>query len=194
MTVPVRPPTTAPAPPAASQRPSTKEELSFFAGNFGNILLSTAISSFLLLHLGAQPFFRYVVHDALAPLGAADRIEGLCHDRTALLESGGSAFRECWEGGSYCHGWSATPSRDLLVHTLGVTPAEPGCLRVRVAPRLGGLSWARGAVPTPGGLVQVDATPERVRIESPVPVEVLHPDGSLTHHPYGTSTVDLRKG
>ncbi|MFD9422096.1 MULTISPECIES: alpha-L-rhamnosidase C-terminal domain-containing protein [unclassified Streptomyces] len=146
------------------------------------------------LVVGAQPFFRYVVHDALALLGAADRIEGLCHDWTALLESGGSAFRECWEGGSYCHGWSATPSRDLLVHTLGVTPAEPGYLRVRVAPRLGGLSWARGAVPTPGGLVQVDATPERVRIESPVPVEVLHPDGSLTHHPYGTSSIDLRKG
>ncbi|MFD9422095.1 MULTISPECIES: MFS transporter [unclassified Streptomyces] len=49
--VPVRPPTTAPAPPAASQRPSVKEKLSFFAGNFGNILLSTTISSFLLLYL-----------------------------------------------------------------------------------------------------------------------------------------------
>ncbi|MEU9621674.1 hypothetical protein [Streptomyces sp. NPDC048155] len=109
----------------------------------------------------------------------------------ALLNTGGSAFRECWEGGSYCHGWSATPSRDLLVYTLGVTPAEPGYARVRVAPRLGALSGARGAVPTPQGLVRVDAAPDRVRIESPVPVEVLHPDGSLTHHPSGSSSVAL---
>ncbi|MFD9602341.1 hypothetical protein [Streptomyces sp. NPDC059970] len=53
------------------------------------------------------------------------------------------------------------------------------------------LSGARGAVPTPQGLVRVDAVPHRVRIESPVPVEVLHPDGSLTHHPSGSSTVAL---
>ncbi|MFB7912960.1 MFS transporter [Streptomyces sp. NPDC056061] len=50
---------TAPAHPAAppadrgpfDQRPSPGEKLSFFSGNFGNILLSTTISSFLLLYL-----------------------------------------------------------------------------------------------------------------------------------------------
>ncbi|MFF9075070.1 alpha-L-rhamnosidase C-terminal domain-containing protein [Streptomyces sp. NPDC014646] len=108
-----------------------------------------------------------------------------------MLSTGGSAFRERWDGGSYCHGWSATPSRDLLVHTLGVTPAEPGYGRVRVAPRLGTLSGARGEVPTPHGPVRVDATPDRVRVTSPVPVEVLPPDGSLTHHPSGSSAVAL---
>ncbi|GAA3670838.1 hypothetical protein GCM10022224_038840 [Nonomuraea antimicrobica] len=30
------------------------------------------------LVVGAQPFFRYVVHDALALLGAAGEIAGLC--------------------------------------------------------------------------------------------------------------------
>ncbi|MEU3214462.1 hypothetical protein [Streptomyces sp. NPDC006971] len=143
------------------------------------------------LVVGAQPFFRYVVHDALALLGAADEIERLCRDWTALLSTGGSAFRECWDGGSYCHGWSATPSRDLLVYTLGVAPAEPGYGRVRVAPRLGTLSGARGVVPTPHGPVRVAASPDRVRVTSPVPVEVLHPDGSLTHHPSGSSAVAL---
>lgn len=50
---------TAPAPAVApppdggptDQRPALTEKLSFFAGNFGNILLSTTISSFLLLYL-----------------------------------------------------------------------------------------------------------------------------------------------
>ncbi|MFI6295848.1 family 78 glycoside hydrolase catalytic domain [Nonomuraea sp. NPDC050790] len=123
--------------------------------------------------VGAQPFFRYVVHDALALLGAADRIAELCRDWTALTEAG--TFRECWDGGSYCHGWSATPARDLLVHTLGITPAEPGYAKVRVAPRLGGLAWARGAVPSPHGLIEVAVHGTEVEVDAPVPVEIVRP-------------------
>lgn len=137
------------------------------------------------LVVGAQPFFRYVVHDALALLGAAGSVAWLCRDWKALLASGPTAFRECWDGGSYCHGWSATPSRDLLVHTLGVTPAEPGYARVRVAPRLGHLRWARGAVPSPHGLITVEADHERATVDSPVPVELHHPDGTTTRLPSG---------
>ncbi|MET7333547.1 alpha-L-rhamnosidase C-terminal domain-containing protein [Nonomuraea sp. NPDC005650] len=139
------------------------------------------------LVVGAQPFFRYVVHDALALLGAADEIAGLCRDWSALLDGAPSAFRECWEGGSYCHGWSATPTRDLVVHTLGISPAEPGYARVRVAPRLGGLAWARGAVPSPYGLISVEVADGRVAVDSPVPVELSHLDGTVTHHPPGTT-------
>ena len=76
------------------------------------------------LVVGAQPFFRAIVHDAVAELGGA--LQPLYRDWTRLLESGPTALRECWEGGSYCHGWSATVARDVIVHTLGVTPAEPG--------------------------------------------------------------------
>ncbi|MBB5083253.1 alpha-L-rhamnosidase-related protein [Nonomuraea endophytica] len=123
--------------------------------------------------VGAQPFFRYVVHDALALLGAADRIAGLCRDWTALTEAG--TFRECWDGGSYCHGWSATPARDLLVHTLGITPAEPGYAKVRVAPRLGELAWARGAVPSPHGLIVVEVHGTEIKVDAPVPVEIVRP-------------------
>ncbi|MFI6903833.1 family 78 glycoside hydrolase catalytic domain [Nonomuraea sp. NPDC050394] len=123
--------------------------------------------------VGAQPFFRYVVHDALALLGAAGRIAGLCRDWTALTEAG--TFRECWDGGSYCHGWSATPARDLLVHTLGITPAEPGYTRVRVAPRLGELAWARGAVPSPHGLIEVEVHGTEIKVDAPVPVEIVRP-------------------
>ena len=141
------------------------------------------------LVVGAQPFFRYVVHDALAVLGAADEIAGLCRDWSSLLELNRTSWRECWDGGSFCHGWSATPTRDLVVYVLGVTPAEPGYASVRVAPRLGDLSWARGAVPTPGGLVVVDVRAEadglRIRVESPVPVEIASRDGTVECHPAG---------
>ena len=122
--------------------------------------------------IGAQPFFRYVVHDALALLGAADRIAELCHDWDQLLAIGPSAFRETWEGGSFCHGWSSTPSRDLITYVLGITPAAPGYERVRVAPRLGALEWTEGVVPTPHGPVHVRADGNGVFVESPVPIDI----------------------
>ena len=58
------------------------------------------------------------------------------------------------------------------MRTLGVTPAEPGFARARIAPRLGDLAWARGAVPTPHGLLRVAIDAERIEIESPVPFEL----------------------
>ncbi|MFE4330061.1 hypothetical protein ACFRQM_11510 [Streptomyces sp. NPDC056831] len=72
-------------------------------------------------------------------------------------------------------------------------PARPLAPTADSGPH-GAVSGARGAVPAPRGLVRADAAPHRVRIESPVPVEVLHPDvlhpgGSLTHHPSGSSPV-----
>jgi hypothetical protein len=88
-----------------------------------------------------------------------------------FLDAGESTWPECWNGGTRCHGWSSTPTRDLIVHTLGITPAEPGYASVRVVPALGGLDWARAVVPTPHGPVTVHARADGdLDIDSPVPV------------------------
>lgn len=84
------------------------------------------------------------------------------------------------------HGWSSTPTRDLIVHVLGITPDLPGFARVRVAPRLGPLRRAAGAAPTPYGLVEVRATGETVEITSPVPVRFSARDGHTRDLPAGT--------
>ena len=60
----------------------------------------------------------------------------------------------------------------MIFYTLGVTPAEPGYTTARIAPRLGRLAWARGSVPTPHGLISVEAGAESVTIDSPVPIIV----------------------
>jgi len=119
----------------------------------------------------AEPFFRYVLHDGLARAGRADLVAGLCRDWSVFLDAGETTWPECWVGGTRCHGWSSTPTRDLVVHTLGITPAEPGYAAVRVAPALGGLDWARATVPTPHGPVTVEARADgTVEVDSPVPV------------------------
>ncbi|MCU0671047.1 MAG: family 78 glycoside hydrolase catalytic domain, partial [Myxococcota bacterium] len=87
----------------------------------------------------AQPFFAYVLHDALAEHGRADRIPAQCRRWAALLERCATSWSETWYGGTVSHGWGSTPTRDLVVRTLGITPAEPGFTRARIAPRLGDL-------------------------------------------------------
>jgi hypothetical protein len=119
----------------------------------------------------AEPFFRYVLHDGLARAGRADLVAVLCRDWSVFLDAGETSWPECWVGGTRCHGWSSTPTRDLIVHTVGITPAEPGYASVRVAPALGSLEWARATVPTPHGPVTVEARADgTVEIDAPMPV------------------------
>jgi len=118
----------------------------------------------------AQPFMNYVVHDAVALAGLGDKLPDLYRRWTRFFADGYDTIGECWSWGTHVHGWSCTPTRDMVFYTLGVTPAEPGYARARIAPRLGSLAWVKGQVPTPHGLIEVHATPDSVTINSPVPV------------------------
>jgi hypothetical protein len=120
----------------------------------------------------AMPFMSYTVHDAVAMAGKADRLPDLYRRWSRFLVDGYDTFGENWGYGTHVHGWSCTPTRDMIFYTLGVTPAEPGYAAVRIAPRLGGLSWARGTVPTPHGLIGVEVDGAALRITSPVPAIV----------------------
>jgi hypothetical protein len=119
----------------------------------------------------AEPFFRYVLHDGFARAGRADHVADLCRHWRVFLDAGESTWPERWVGGTRCHRWSSTPTRDLVVHPLGITPAEPGYGAVRVVPALGDLDWAPATVPTPHGPVTVEAwSAGTVTVGSPVPV------------------------
>lgn len=84
----------------------------------------------------AQPFMSYVVHDALAAAGMADRIPDLALRWNEFLQDGYDTFGECWGWGTHVHGWSGTLARDFMFYTLGVTPDAPGYARAhRTAPR-----------------------------------------------------------
>jgi hypothetical protein len=116
-----------------------------------------------------QPFMSYVVHDAVAAAGEADRLPELYRRWSRFLVDGYDTIGEGWDWGTHVHGWSCTPTKDMVFYTLGVTPAEPGYRVARVAPRLGNLAWAEGKVPTPHGLISVRATKEQVTVDTPVP-------------------------
>jgi alpha-L-rhamnosidase len=125
----------------------------------------------------------------LAEAGRPELVAGMCRDWSVFLDRGETSWPETWFGGTHCHGWSSTPTRDLVVRTLGITPAEPGFAVACVAPRLGDLDWAAGAAPTPRGLVTVRADIEKVEVDSPVPVAVDLGHGAVRRLAAGSHTV-----
>lgn len=118
----------------------------------------------------AQPFFSYVVHDALAQAGRADLVAERCRRWEIALERCDTSWTETWFGGTISHGWSSTPTRDLVQRVLGVTPAEPGFTVAAIEPALGDLDWAEGTVPTPHGTIDVRVDLRSIVVTSPVPI------------------------
>ena len=141
--------------------------------------------------VSAQPFFSYVVHDALARAGRAERLPDLLRRWSVFLHDGYDTFGECWGWGTPVHAWSSTPTKDLVWYVLGVTPAEPGFAAVNVAPRPGAVERLSGAAPTPHGLVRVAVDGAEVEVDSPVPVHFTARDGSRVSAPAGWSRFTL---
>jgi len=141
-----------------------------------------------------EPFISYVVHDAVAAAGMADRLPDLYRKWSEFLVDGYDTIGECWGWGTHVHGWSCTPTKDMIFYTLGVTPAAPGYAVARIAPRLGRLAWAEGKVPTPHGLIHVRAEPGRVKVDSPVPIIVDLPGRAPAELPTGKHEIVAQAG
>ncbi len=139
----------------------------------------------------AEPFFSYLVHDAVAKAGRFDTLIELIRDWSVFLHDGFDTFGECWGWGTPVHAWSATPTKDLACHVLGVTPGTPGFAAVRVAPRPGALQWVSGSVPTPQGYVTVEVRGGRARVDSPVPITFVTQSAGEIEAPAGRHEFDL---
>lgn len=75
---------------------------------------------------------------------------------------------------SLCHGWAAGPCPYMSANILGVKPAVPGMSKVKIEPHLGKLSFAKGTVPTPFGVISVCHRKDR---NGEVVSEISLPDG-----------------
>jgi hypothetical protein len=69
------------------------------------------------------------------------------------IGAGGSMYEGPYT--SAAHGWSTGVLPALTNDLLGATPTGPGFSTWSVAPHPGGVSWARGQLPTPHGPLKV---------------------------------------
>ena len=69
----------------------------------------------------------------------------------------GDYGKYCYRGfrHSFCHGWSSGVIPYLTETVLGVRLEKDGYQEVRIAPKLSGLTYAKGTVPTPYGVISV---------------------------------------
>jgi alpha-L-rhamnosidase len=140
------------------------------------------------------PYYNYYVISAMAEAG--HRREALDWVRKywgGMIHEGATSF---WEGYdptwpkedfhanlqadddkgyfvSLAHGWSSGATAWLAEQILGIRPRAGGFREVTIRPDLAGLEWARGAVPTPSGLIRVDYKSDagfEAQIELPVGV------------------------
>lgn len=82
------------------------------------------------------------------------------HDPLITMWEGIGPNGSAYEGAftSMAHGWSTGAVPLMTNYVLGVKPVEPGFAKWQISPVTtdGGLLWARGAVPTPHGEIEVE--------------------------------------
>jgi hypothetical protein len=146
------------------------------------------------------PYYNYYVIRAMAEMGHRDAaLKWIRQYWGGMVDEGATSFWEGYDPSWYhedfhsslqadnrsgyfvslAHGWSAGPTAWLMEQVLGIQPTGPGFSTVDIRPDVVDLEWARGAEPTPHGLLKVDAkkggpivvdVPEGVKARVLVPV------------------------
>jgi alpha-L-rhamnosidase len=123
------------------------------------------------------PYYNYYIISAMAETGhRAQTIEWIKKYWGGMIAEGATSFWEAYypswpknnfhtslqadNGTGYfvslAHGWSSGPTAWMMEQILGIQPTAAGFSKVTIRPDLAGLAWAKGAEPTPHGLLRVD--------------------------------------
>ena len=128
-------------------------------------------------HFQITPYYNFYVITAMAESGhRQEALDWIREYWGGMIKAGATSFWEAWDptwptehfhgslqadnGQGYfvslSHGWSSGPTAWLTEQVLGIQPTAAGFREVTIRPDLMGLEWARGAEPTPHGLIKVD--------------------------------------
>lgn len=100
--------------------------------------------------------FRLYLFRALEKCGWYEKTDELWDTwRQMLRDNLSTCVESDTEPRSDCHAWSSLILYELPSAVLGVRPAAPGFSKVQIDPKMGALTWARGNVVTPKGMVSV---------------------------------------
>jgi alpha-L-rhamnosidase len=123
-----------------------------------------------------SPYYGSYVLDAMAEMGHRDAALAWIREYWGgMIQEGATSFWEAYDPAwpkddphvdlqaddtsgyriSLAHGWASGPAYWLMEQVLGIQPTAPGFAQTTIRPDLLGLTWARGAEPTPHGLLSV---------------------------------------
>ncbi|HEY1113643.1 MAG TPA: alpha-L-rhamnosidase C-terminal domain-containing protein, partial [Chitinophagaceae bacterium] len=129
------------------------------------------------------PYMRFYELEALCAMGEQPYVlQEMKNYWGGMLDLGATSFWEAYDptkkgtehlamygrpfGKSLCHAWGASPIYLLGKYYLGVKPTAPGYSTYLVEPRLGGLQWMQGTVPTPCGTIEVSCSTRQIKVKS----------------------------
>jgi alpha-L-rhamnosidase len=136
-------------------------------------------------------YFDHYLFETLYKVGRTDRLIERLDLWMGLAANGLKTTIEMPEPTrSDCHAWGAHPWYHFFASLLGIRPAEPGFRSVRIAPRLGTLSHARGTIPHPRGELSVSIERKGERLSG----SILLPPGVGGVFIDGDRTVKLNPG
>jgi alpha-L-rhamnosidase len=158
---------------ARPEKPATVDQISVHANSLAILLrlmpeTQQAIAKDVLLRamqarrgkiVAASPLFAATVLDALVDAGlVAECLDLIRAKWSPMVADGPATLWEHWDGaGTRCFSPSAAaPAYVLPQQILGVTPTEIAWNKIRVAPHVGALDFARGTVPSPHGPIRVE--------------------------------------
>ncbi len=137
-----------------------------------------------------SPFFMFFILEVFTKEGKFEEMVKVIKEYWGKqIDAGATTFWEMYTEEadrltrSHCHGWSAAPSFFLSSYILGVLAEEPGFEKIKLAPKIAGLRWAKGVVPIPNGDVRVSwedksdiwylkvELPEKIPAEIELPLE-----------------------
>jgi len=102
-------------------------------------------------------YFRFYLTQALKKIGLADKYLETLGLWNEMLDKGLTTFAENPDPArSDCHAWSASPDYDFLATVGGIRPASPGFKTVEIEPALGKLTFIKGQMPHPAGMIIFD--------------------------------------
>ena len=141
-----------------------------------HVLLNDAIQQI------TTPYMRFYELEALCAMGEQAYVLQQMKDYWGgMLKLGATSFWEEYNpskkgaehyamygrafGKSLCHAWGASPIYLLGKYYLGVRPTAPGYATYTIEPKLGGLKWMQGAVPTPGGNIELSCSEKGMKVK-----------------------------
>jgi len=127
----------------------------------GNLLAPPAT----MVRVGS-PFAIMYLYEALAKAGRPEEIlRSIYENYLPMLADGATTVWEVFPtsgdrpGGfptrSHTHAWSSAPTHFLPQVVLGIHQTAPGGAAYTISPRIGNLAWAKGAICTARGLLEV---------------------------------------